>query len=84
MVRLGHATPRRYRLDDYADGWRIEAPDGTVVATRPLAHPHVDEQPFTRSLRGMVLPTDPNGLRIRTSTSPEGWAAETAPLTVTD
>lgn len=35
--------------DHYADGWRVELADGTVLGTRVLAHPHVTEQPFTRS-----------------------------------
>ena len=42
--------------EDYADGWRVELPDGTVLGTRVLYHPHVDEQPFTRSLSGVVVP----------------------------
>lgn len=35
--------------DHYADAWEVVGPDGTVYGTRVLAHPHVDEQPFTRS-----------------------------------
>ncbi len=38
--------------DDYADGWRIEDASGAVLGTRELLHPHVTEQPFTRSLVG--------------------------------
>ena len=32
----------------------VIAPDGRVIATRVLAHPHVDEQPFTRSLAAVA------------------------------
>lgn len=32
------------------------APDGTVLGTRVLLHPHEDEQPFTRSLSGVSVP----------------------------
>jgi len=39
----------------YADRWEIVGPDGTVLAVRKLAHPHVDEQPFTRSLDGVDI-----------------------------
>jgi hypothetical protein len=39
----------------YADAWEIVAPDGQVLATRTLYHPHVNEQPFTRSLSGVVI-----------------------------
>ncbi len=35
--------------DHYADIWRVYGPDGAQLAERVLAHPHVNEQPFTRS-----------------------------------
>ena len=35
--------------DHYANGWEVLAPDGTRLGLRVLVHPHVDEQPFTRS-----------------------------------
>lgn len=41
--------------DHYADGWDIRTDDGTVLGHRVLAHPHVDEQPFTRSLSGVEI-----------------------------
>ncbi len=40
----------------YADAWEVRTLDGEVVGTRVLAHPHVDEQPFTRSLSGVSVP----------------------------
>jgi hypothetical protein len=42
--------------DHYADAWEVLAPDGTVLATRTLLHPHTDEQPFSRSLTGVSVP----------------------------
>ncbi len=42
--------------DHYADGWGVYAPDDTELGYRVLAHPHVNEQPFTRSLSGVVIP----------------------------
>ncbi len=42
--------------DHYADRWDIVGPDGTVYGNRVLAHPHVNAQPFTRSLSGVVIP----------------------------
>ena len=42
-------------MDHYADKWEVLAPDGTVLGTRTLYHPHVDEQPFTRSLSGVSV-----------------------------
>ena len=41
--------------DKYADRWEVRAPDGAVLGTRELAHPHENEQPFTRSLSGVVV-----------------------------
>ena len=41
--------------DHYADKWDVVAPDGTVLGTRTLLHPHVGEQPFTRSLEGVKI-----------------------------
>jgi len=39
--------------DHYANRFEIVGPGGKLLATRVLRHPHVDEQPFTRS-RGQV------------------------------
>ena len=68
--------------DDYADGWRIEAPDGTILGERPLAHPHVEEQPFTRSLSGVAIPRGLDRVAIRARTNVEGWGDETFLLTL--
>jgi hypothetical protein len=40
----------------YANRWEILSPDGEILATRVLAHPHDDEQPFTRSLTNVSIP----------------------------
>ncbi len=66
--------------DHYADGWRVEAPDGTELGFRELLHPHVNEQPFTRSLSGVTLPDDVTELRIRARCNVDGWADETYTL----
>jgi len=42
--------------EKYADLWQVRAPDGTVLGERVLTHPHVDEQPFTRSQSGISIP----------------------------
>jgi hypothetical protein len=51
--------------DHYADKWEIIGPEGRVLGTRTLYHPHVDEQPFTRSLSGVKIPGDVTGVTIR-------------------
>lgn len=66
--------------DDYADGWRIEALDGTVLGYRELFHPHVAEQPFTRSLSGIAIPDGTTRVMVRARTNVEGWDETTTPF----
>lgn len=68
--------------DHYADGWRVELSDGTVLAMRELLHPHVQEQPFTRSLSGVEIPTTATEVRIRARCNVDGWNAQTYPLLI--
>ena len=42
--------------EHYANRWEVLTPSGVVIATRVLAHPHDNEQPFTRSLRNVTIP----------------------------
>jgi hypothetical protein len=44
-------TPERY-----ADGWRVLDPEGNVLGTHMLMHDHANEQPFTRTQRGLQIP----------------------------
>ncbi len=63
---------------DYADGWRVLAPDGSEIAVRVLYHPHVNEQPFTRSLHDVAIPEGIGHVLIQARSSTEGWAEHTA------
>ena len=40
----------------YANRWDVVTLEGKVIGTRELAHPHVQEQPFTRSLGNVAIP----------------------------
>lgn len=51
-VTLRHADTG---WDDYVDGWLVVSEGGEVLGTRILLHPHVNEQPFTRSLSGVTI-----------------------------
>jgi len=51
--------------DHYADRWEVVAPDGTVFGTRVLLHPHVGEQPFTRSQSGIRIPARIASVTVR-------------------
>ncbi|MEL6504796.1 MAG: hypothetical protein AAFO61_10865 [Pseudomonadota bacterium] len=58
--------------DHYADAWEVVLPDGTVAGTRILAHPHVEEQPFTRSKTGIVIPEGVTQVTVRGRDSVHG------------
>lgn len=49
--------------DHYANRWDVLAPDGRVLGSRELAHPHVGERPFTRSLT-LAIPADVESVTI--------------------
>ncbi len=66
--------------DDYADGWRVVTEKGEVLGTRTLYHPHVEEQPFTRSLSGVAIPEGTTRVFIEASTNADGWGAARLPL----
>lgn len=66
----------------YADRWEVLAPDGSLLGTRVLAHPHVHEQPFTRSLGGVAIPESVREVTVRARDSVDGWGdvTMTAPI----
>jgi hypothetical protein len=51
--------------EHYADRWQVLAPDGSLLGERVLLHPHVEEQPFTRSLAGVAIPPGVSEVVIR-------------------
>jgi hypothetical protein len=78
--------------DDYADGWDVVLPDGTVIKpspddpfTRLLLHPHENEQPFTRSQGGIVIPPRITQITVRAHDLVDGWGGRevVVDLTVT-
>lgn len=69
--------------DDYADGWDVVTPDGTALKpessakfTRTLLHPHVNEQPFTRSQSGIIIPTGETKVRVRAHDIVDGYGGK--------
>ena len=50
--------------------------------TRVLAHPHVTEQPFTRSQSGFDISADAVEVFIRTSCIIDGWAVDAVAFTI--
>ena len=49
----------------YVNKWEILSPDRKVLATRVLHHPHVNEQPFTRSIYSVKIPKGMKSIIIR-------------------
>jgi hypothetical protein len=66
----------------YADKWDVTAPDGTILGTRILAHPHVDEQPFTRSLGGVKIPENIDEVTVRAHDLVHGYGGKTVKVAV--
>ena len=58
--------------DHYADNWEVVGPDGTVIDRRVLFHPHVGEQPFTRSIPRVEVPDGVRSVIIRAHDSVHG------------
>lgn len=62
--------------DHFADGWEILDRHGKRLGYRKLSHPHVTEQPFTRSLRGVMVPDGIRVVMIRAHCSEHGWSSK--------
>ena len=61
----------------YADKWDVLDDKGTVLATRVLHHPHVNEQPFTRGLSGVQIPEGVAAITLRAHDSVHGYGGRT-------
>ncbi len=70
--------------EDYADGWHVEAPDGRILGTRILLHPHVGEQPFTRSVGNVLAPESATEIHIRPHDLVSGYGAATKAIPLGD
>ena len=68
--------------DDYADGWRVLDMNGKELGMRELFHPHVNEQPFTRSLSGIEIPAGVTQVRIEARDSVGGWSGAITTVTL--
>jgi hypothetical protein len=77
--------------EDYADGWDVVTPDGEVLKpdpdsefTRTLLHPHVDEQPFTRSQSGIAIPEGVTTVRVRAHDIVDGFGGTEVVVDLTE
>jgi hypothetical protein len=60
--------------DHYADAWQVIDPqNGEILGERLLAHPHNNEQPFTRSQSGIVILPGLNRVAVRARCNVHGF-----------
>ncbi len=68
--------------EKYADLWEVRAPDGTVLGERILTHPHVEEQPFTRSQGGIEVPAEHRSVAVVARDSVAGFCGKAVEIEV--
>lgn len=68
--------------DRYADLIEVLGPDGKVLSTRVLEHPHEQEQPFTRDVTGVDVPRGITEVTIRAHHKPAGYDGATLRVTL--
>lgn len=78
-VTLKHADTG---WEHYADGWEVLDAEGNTLALRELMHPHVNEQPFTRSLTNVMVPDGQRVVFVRSRCNAEGWSSDLHQVTL--
>jgi hypothetical protein len=69
--------------DHYADRWEVLDGDGNILGTRTLYHPHVNEQPFTRSLSGIEIPDRVRVVTVRAHDRVHGYGGKVVSVDLT-
>ncbi len=62
--------------EHYANKWEVLDEKGNILGTRILHHPHVNEQPFTRSLSGIQISKDIKVVIVRAHDSVHEYGGE--------
>lgn len=68
-------------IDKYADWWEVRTVAGDVLGERILAHPHVNEQPFTRSV-DVAIPADVDSVVLAAHDSVVGFCGDTYTVSI--
>ena len=71
-VSSPYDTPKRY-----ADAFRVTGPGGKVYGTRKILHDHQTEQPFTRDLYNVTIPTEVNIVTVQARDQKYGYGGKT-------
>ena len=66
----------------YADKWDVTGPQEVILGTRTLYHPHVNEQPFTRSLTNVSVNETVQEVSVRAHCSVHGYGGKTITVKV--
>lgn len=66
----------------FADRFDVLTPDGQLLGSRTLLHPHDDEQPFTRDLYGVRIPPGISEVTVRAHHNPKGLSGTTQSVTL--
>lgn len=59
--------------EHYVDRFEVLSADGKLIGARYLGHPHVDEQPFSRSATSVKVPKGAREIRIRAHDNVHGF-----------
>lgn len=68
--------------EHYADRFDVLDDEGNVLGSRTLFHPHVDEQPFTRSLNALAIPDEVTTITVRAHDSVHELGGATVEITL--
>lgn len=68
--------------EHYVNKFDVLGPNGGILGTRILYHPHVSEQPFTRSLTNVKIPAGLKSVLIRAHDLVHGYGDNTFKLTL--
>lgn len=71
-VSSPYDTPKRY-----ADAFRVTTIEGRVLGERILLHDHATEQPFTRDLYGVAIPSGIRSVRVQARDMKHGYGGRT-------
>ncbi|MFN3169929.1 MAG: hypothetical protein ACE37E_04475 [Hyphomicrobiales bacterium] len=68
--------------EHYADRFDVLDYEGNLLGSRTLFHPHVDEQPFTRSLNALAIPDEVTTITVRSHDSVHELGGATVEITL--
>jgi hypothetical protein len=76
-VSFPYDTPQRY-----ADAFHVTGKDGMVFGERTLFHDHATEQPFTRDLYGVRIPSHVSVIVIHARDRKYGYGGKTVEVAI--